>query len=206
MISRLTDSAGRGDGAARPAAATNIRSFFTLLWGKIIDATILDIGPRWPYTAAGGPAVRRLRAALSRRPRLNETIFLPARFVDAPIFRRWSGDSQKLYFWLRARAGRDDSLAPDEYRRLRDEGYLVAYATAEEMMDRAVDCSRNTLTKLIRALEELEVARVRPARRGYLFLLGERVSVTTRGSGRAAALEIFYLDQIVASATSPGGA
>lgn len=142
---------------------------------------------------------------LFRRPPLNDHLFLPSRFVDAPIFREWSGDSQKLYFWLRSRVGRDDSLAPDDYRQLRDEGYLVAYATAEEMMERAVDCSRNTLTKLIRDLEELHVAQVRPARRGYTFLLGERLTVATRWNSRRVAIDVYYLDQIVAGDTSAGG-
>ena len=162
-------------------------------------------GRRCPYTAADGPGVEGPRGTLSRRRRLSDRYFLPRRFVDAAIFRQWSGDSQKLYFWLRSRAGRDDSLAPDDYRQLRDEGYLVAYATAEEMMDRAVDCSRNTLTKLIRDLEELGVAQVRPARRGYMFLLGERLSTATRWKSRPVTVDVYYLDQIIASGGSPGG-
>lgn len=135
---------------------------------------------------------------------LNETICLPRYFVDTPIFRLWSGDGQKLYFWLRNRVGREDPLAPDDYRQLRAEGYLAAYATAEDMMDHAVDCSRNTLTKLIRDLNDLGVAQVRPARRGYVFLLGERSTVATRWDTRPFAVDVFYLDQIVAQLPTSG--
>jgi hypothetical protein len=163
----------------------------------------LTSGHRCAYTPTGGPGLSTPRAALlAGGSRLNEDISLPPRFVDAPIFRQWSGDSQKLYFWLRARVGRDAPLAPDEYRELRNEGYLVAYATADDMMDRAVECSRNTLTKLIRDLAELGVAQVRPTRRGYIFVLGERSSVTTRWMSRPLDLDVFYLDQIV-GARSP---
>lgn len=154
---------------------------------------------------ARGPAgaTRGLARALPARARAEvpiESIALPASFTDAPLFRQWSGDGQKLYFWLRARVDRDDPRAPDDYRSLRAAGFLVAYATAEELMARAVDCSRNTLTKLLRELPALGVARCQPARRGYVFTLGERVGATTRGH-QPVALEVFYLDQLVAAAS-----
>ncbi len=74
------------------------------------------------------------------------------------------------------------------------------------MMERAVDCSRNTLTKLIRELTELGVAQVHPSRRGYVFLLGE-TAATLRWNHRRIAVEVFYLDQLVGDArtdTPPG--
>lgn len=117
-------------------------------------------------------------------------------FVEAPLFRRWSGDGQKLYFWLRARVGRDEPNAPDDYRLARDEGYLAAYATADELMERAVECSRNTLTKLIRELADLGLAQIRPTRPGYVFLLGESYA-TLRWNQRRVSLTVFYLDQLV---------
>jgi len=150
------------------------------------------------YTAGGGALGRSAGEGCD----LIEPIALPARFVAAPLFRRWSGDSQKLYFWLRARLDREEPAAPEEYRRLRGEGYLVAYSTADEMMDGAVDCSRNTLTKLIRELADLGVARVQPARRGYLFILGETHLLPLRQGGPPARVAVLYLDQLVADAAA----
>ncbi|HVC33582.1 MAG TPA: hypothetical protein VNL16_08745 [Chloroflexota bacterium] len=168
---------------------------------------MLTFGRRYTYTSAGGAGARPSRAALDRGgTRLTpEPIALPARFVDSPLYRRWSGDGQKLYFWLRARVDEDTPLAPDDYRQLRGEGYLATYATAEELMDRAIDCSRNTLTKLIRDLADLGVLEVRPARRGYVFVLGERLSATTRADRRPLDVEVFYLDQLVSSAADESG-
>lgn len=166
----------------------------------------VDVGERETIspTSTAAPAGRW------RRETLNETIALPRHFVGAPLFRSWSGDSQKLYFWLRARVGRDDPLAPDDYRQLLAAGYLVAYATADEMMEQAVACSRNTLTKLIRELGERGVAQVRPVRRGYVFLLGERIQATARWRGQPLRCEAFYLDQLAPAPPSldsslPGG-
>ena len=59
-----------------------------------------------------------------------------------------------------------------------------------------MDCSRNTLTKLIRELADLGVAQVRPSRRGYVFLLGE-TSASLRWHRRRIEIDAYYLDHLV---------
>jgi len=130
-----------------------------------------------------------------------ESIELPRRFVDSDLFRTWSGDSQKLYFWLRARCGREDPLAPESYQQLLADDYLATFATAELLMERAIDCSRNTLTKLIRELVERRVAQVPATRPGYVFILGERER--SRWQPAIFSSDVFYLDRLVAAAPPP---
>jgi hypothetical protein len=134
-----------------------------------------------------------------RRRHTIDAIVLPRCFVDSPLFREWSGDSQKLYFWLRARIGRADPLAPETYRQLLADNYLATFASAELLMEQAVDCSRNTLTKLIRELAERRVAQVPATRPGYVFILGERQPRQTRWLSESITCDVYYLDQLVAS-------
>jgi len=179
----------------------NVSSCIIIPLPPIADDPILDIGYGDTYTPDGEPGARSTRADGCHRGGypLTTVIALPTAFVEDPLFRRWSGESQKLYFWLRARVGHEEPGAPDDYHQARDDGFLAAYATADDMMERAVDCSRNTLTKLIRELADLGVAQVRPSRRGYVFLLGETFA-TLRWHRRRIVVDAFYLDQLVGDA------
>ena len=158
----------------------------------------------WPttYTASGGPGARVCQRAQpasaclasSGGADLIASIALPLPFVESALFPSWSGDSQKLYFWLRARINQPAPLAPDLYQQFQVEGFLASYATAETLMEQAVECSRNTLTKLMRELVDREVAQVHPTRPGYVFLLGERVTISLHWHNRPTTVAVYYLD------------
>lgn len=114
-----------------------------------------------------------------------------------PLFYDWGADSQKLYAWLRRNVCRGEAAAPAEARAWHARGYLAAYATADQLMAEAVPVSKNTMTKLISELRQLEVCVPRNVGRGYVFLLGEWLLRCSQETGARLAFESFYLDAML---------
>jgi len=119
------------------------------------------------------------------------------RWDHDPLFYDWGADSQKLYAWLRRNVCRGEAAAPPEARAWHARGYLAAYATADQLMAEAVPVSKNTMTKLIGELRQLEVCVPRNVGRGYVFLLGEWLLRRSQETGAQLAFESFYLDAML---------
>jgi hypothetical protein len=131
---------------------------------------------------------------------------LDRRLVDHPLFQEWGAEAQKLYFWLRRHVCRGEAGAPAEALAWRARGFLCVYATAETLMARAAPVSKNTLTKLVAELREIDAARTPSVGRGYLFLLGEWLRRPSPTLGRELYFEAFYLDaRLLAGADDPAG-
>jgi hypothetical protein len=119
---------------------------------------------------------------------------LDRRLVDHPLYYEWGADAQKLYYWLRRHVCRGEAGAPAEALAWHARGYLSVYATAETLMARAAPVSKNTLTKLVAELREIDAARTASVGRGYLFLLGEWLRRPSPLLDRELYFEAFYLD------------
>ena len=116
------------------------------------------------------------------------------RWADDPLFYTWSAEAQKLYAWLRRNVCRGESTAPTEARAWHARGFLAAYATADQLMAQAVPVSKNTMTKLIGELRQIDVCVPRNVGRGYVFLMGEWLLRRSQETGLPMAFESFYLD------------
>ncbi len=111
----------------------------------------------------------------------------PAALADSELFHGWDPAAFKLYFWLRARIRRAEPGG--EPRR----GYLIADASGAEL-EAAIGVSKNTVTKLARTLQDLEVATFESDRAGYHFRLGEWHAQRATGLDLELAAEVFYLE------------
>ncbi len=128
---------------------------------------------------------------------LDQMIDPAARYPDDRLFYTWSADAQKLYAWLRRKACRGEGDAPPEARLWHARGFIATYATAEQLMAQAIPISKNTLTKLIAELRQLNVCHPRNVGRGYVFLLGEWHLRQSEETGCTLAFEAFYLDAML---------
>jgi hypothetical protein len=129
---------------------------------------------------------------------------LPPSLPQSDLFARMSGDALKLYLWLRARA-RVESPSPSSAPSSAptDIAYLEAEATSAEI-ERAVDVSKNTVTKLARELQTLGLVTFQGGRTGYRFRVGETLSRSCEPEGVVLSAAVFYLDARLAAETGEG--
>ena len=119
---------------------------------------------------------------------------LPPGFSDGALFQAWEADSLKLYLWLRAHVRRSPPLSEDPG--LERRGYLEVDTTGAAI-ELAIGVSKNTVTKLVRDLDERRVATSRADRAGYHFRLGEWFARRAAGPNLELVGEAFYLDAIL---------
>ena len=139
--------------------------------------------------------------------------FLPslgAPCLTHPLLYAWSAEGQKLYAWLRLRVEQElasgacpaDAPAGADIAAIvagwRQRGYLVTYATADQIAAEVLKVSRNSVTKLIQELRTLGVCAPRRVRRGgHLFLLGEWEVRRGREVDADLYWRCFYLDGLL---------